>query len=102
MACLKVSFSATRESVLDLPDRADEILVYFNFKQHQISPAVYLPDWLITLFLNHLPFEACARIWDVLMLEGDAFLYRAALGILAVLEPRLFFPDRKELVELLK
>jgi len=76
--------------------------IYFNFKQHQISPSSYLPDWLIPLFLNHLPFEACARIWDVLLLEGDSFLYRAALGILAVLEPRLFFPDRRELLELLK
>ncbi|KAF5388591.1 hypothetical protein D9757_004681 [Collybiopsis confluens] len=76
--------------------------IYFNFKQHQISPASYLPDWIIPLFLNHLPFEACARIWDVLLLEGDSFLYRAALGILAVLEPRLFFPDRKELSELLQ
>jgi hypothetical protein len=76
--------------------------VYFNFKQHQISPALYLPDWFIPLFLDHLPFEACARIWDVILLEGDSFLYRAALGILAVLEPRLFFPDRKELLELLR
>ncbi|PPQ78038.1 hypothetical protein CVT25_015583 [Psilocybe cyanescens] len=76
--------------------------IYFNFKQHQVSPGAYLPDWVISLFLDHLPFEACARIWDVLMLEGDSFLYRASLGILAVLEPRLFFPDKKELLELLK
>ncbi|KAF9245818.1 rab-GTPase-TBC domain-containing protein [Melanogaster broomeanus] len=71
--------------------------IYFNFKQHQISPAVYLPGWLIPLFLDHLPFEACARIWDVFILEGDSFLFRAALAILAILEPRLFFPDRQEL-----
>ncbi|KAL1670720.1 rab-GTPase-TBC domain-containing protein [Schizophyllum commune] len=76
--------------------------IYFNFKQHQISPASYLPDWLIPLFLDHLPFEACARLWDVILLEGDPFLFRAALGMLAVLEPRLFFPDKKELLELLK
>lgn len=76
--------------------------VYFNFKQHQISPAAYLPDWLIPLFLDHLPFEACARLWDILLLEGDSFLFRASLAILAVLEPRLFFPDKKELLELLK
>lgn len=56
----------------------------------------------MSLFLEHLPFEACARIWDVLLLEGDAFLFRASLGILAVLEPRLFFPDRTELLELLR
>ena len=76
--------------------------VYFNFKQHQISPSSYLPDWIVPLFLDHLPFEACARIWDVILLEGDSFLYRAALGMLAVLEARLFFPDRDELLELLK
>ena len=76
--------------------------VYFNFKQHQISPAAYLPDWLIPLFLDHLPFEACARLWDILLLEGDSFLFRASLAILAVLESRLFFPDRRELLELLK
>ena len=79
-----------------------DIQVYFNFKQHQVSPASYLCDWIVSLFLDHLPFEACARIWDVLLLEGDPFLYRASLGILAVLEPRLFFPDRKELLELLR
>jgi hypothetical protein len=76
--------------------------VYFNFKQHQISPSAYLTDWLVPLFLDHLPFEACARLWDVLVLEGDSFLFRAALGVLAVLEPRLFFPDRRELLELLQ
>lgn len=76
--------------------------IYFNFKQHQISPAAYLPDWLVPLFLDHLPFEACARLWDVLLLEGDSFLFRAAIGILAVLESRLFFPEKKELLELLK
>jgi hypothetical protein len=76
--------------------------VYFNFKQHQISPSAYLLDWVVPLFLDHLPFEACARIWDVLLLEGDSFLYRACLAILAVLEPRLFFPERKELLELLE
>ena len=77
-------------------------VVYFNFKQHQVSPSAYLPEWLLPLFLDHLPLEACARIWDVLVLEGDSFLFRAALAILAVLEPRLFFPDRQELIDLLQ
>ena len=76
--------------------------MYFNFKQHQISPAAYLPDWLIPLFLDHLPLEACARIWDVLLLEGDAFLFRAALAVLGTLESRLYFPDRSELLSLLR
>lgn len=76
--------------------------VYFNFKQHQLSPVHYLLDWLIPLFLDHLDINTCAHVWDVLLLEGDSFLFRAALALLAVLEPRLFFPERKELLELLR
>ncbi|KAB5593204.1 TBC1 domain family member 14 [Ceratobasidium theobromae] len=81
---------------------ANCFIVFFNFKQHQITPSQYLPDWILPMFLQHLPFEACARIWDVIVLEGDSFLYRAALAIIAVIEPRLFFPDRKELMEVLR
>lgn len=96
-ACRKVSSENSPVVVTDCCHS-----VYFNFKQHHISPSAYLPDWLIPLFLDHLPIEACARLWDVLLLEGDAFLFRAALAVLGVLEPRLFFPDKKELLDLLK
>jgi len=101
MACPKVSIEELRRIHDHLITRFLS-QVYFNFKQHQISPSAYLTDWLVPLFLDHLPFEACARLWDVLVLEGDSFLFRAALGVLAVLEPRLFFPDRRELLELLQ
>ncbi|KAI9512492.1 rab-GTPase-TBC domain-containing protein [Russula earlei] len=65
-------------------------------------PSAYLRDWIVPLFIDHLPFEACARLWDVILLEGDAFLYRACLAMLAVLESRLFFPDNQELLDLLR
>lgn len=67
-----------------------------------MSPAAYLPDWLMPLFLDHLPFEACARLWDVFLLEGDSFLFRAALAVLSVLETRLLFRNRDELLHLLR
>lgn len=54
------------------------------------------------MFLNHLAIEACSRIWDVLLLEGDSFLFRASLALLAAIETRLFFPDREELLAILK
>jgi hypothetical protein len=38
----------------------------------------------------------------VILLEGDSFLFRAALAIFGVLESRLFFPDRNELIQVLK
>jgi len=109
-SCLRAFYGgqATRDDVEAYYRIFDTLLadgmpkIYFNFKQHQISPSEYLPDWLLPLFLNHLPLEACSRIWDVLLLEGDSFLFRAALAVLASIESRLFFPDRKELMEVLK
>ena len=63
------------------------ILVYFNFKQHQLSPAYYLPDRLIPSFLDHLPdINTCAHVWDVLLLEEVAFLFRVTLALPAGLE----------------
>ncbi|KAF8140565.1 rab-GTPase-TBC domain-containing protein [Boletus edulis] len=105
--CLRSFYTSSEEDIEAYYRIFDTLLadsmpkIYFNFKQHQISPAAYLPSWLMPLFLDHLPFEACARLWDVVILEGDSFLFRAALAVLAALEPRLFFPERQELLELL-
>ena len=78
------------------------LTVYFNFKQHQISPSTYLSDWITTCFLDHLPFEACARIWDIIILEGESFLFRVAIAILSAISSRLYFPDRDELLAVLR
>lgn len=42
----------------------------------------------MTLFIHQLSFEAATRVWDVIMLEGDSHIFRIALAILAILEPR--------------
>jgi len=76
--------------------------VYYNFQKHNVPPSLYLPDWILSLFLLHLPFEACTRLWDLILLEGDAFIFRAALGMLGVMEGRLYFPDHEELMQVLR
>lgn len=76
--------------------------VYYNFQKHHIPPTRYLPDWLIPCFLVHLPFDTSARIWDIMLLEGDSFLFRAALAVLGVMEGRLYFPDQEELMAVLR
>jgi len=72
--------------------------VYYNFQKHHIPPTRYLPDWILPIFLVHLPFDICARIWDIMLLDGDSFLFRAALAVLGVMEGRLYFPDHDELM----
>ena len=33
-----------------------------------------------TLFSKSLPLDAASRVWDVFCRDGEAFLFRAALG----------------------
>ncbi|KAF4552213.1 Rab-GTPase-TBC domain-containing protein 7 [Elsinoe fawcettii] len=45
--------------------------------------------WFLTLYLTTLPLETALRIWDVLFLEGSKTLFRAALAIFKLCEPRI-------------
>ncbi|KAI5481595.1 TBC domain protein, Rab GTPase activator [Pseudohyphozyma bogoriensis] len=71
--------------------------VYANFLQEVVRPSLYLKPWLITAFVRFLPLDLATRVFDVFLLEGDSLLFRIALVILQILEPRLFNPVQSEL-----
>ncbi|KAJ9102642.1 hypothetical protein QFC19_004751 [Naganishia cerealis] len=92
----------------------DEVEAYYRIfenLQGELFPKVYanckhlgvrLPSsYFTSLFMHQLSFEAAARVWDVILLEGDSHIFRIALAILAILEPRLYYPDRKEITSIL-
>ncbi|XP_043197718.1 TBC1 domain family member 12-like isoform X1 [Amphibalanus amphitrite] len=54
-----------------------------------VTPDLYLVDWLYTLFSKSLPLDVACRIWDVFLRDGEAFLARAALGILHLYDEQL-------------
>ncbi len=60
-----------------------------HFEREGVNHQTFIVDWYITLFAKSLPLDIAARLWDIYFLEGDAFLYRATLGILKYFEPRL-------------
>ncbi|KAK8831235.1 hypothetical protein WA577_003405, partial [Blastocystis sp. JDR] len=45
--------------------------------------------WFINLFINALPAVTVARVWDVLILEGDKVIMRVAMALFALNEERL-------------
>lgn len=63
---------------------------------------MYLHPWLRTVYAHYLPLDCATRIFDIFVLEGDSFLFRAALAVLSAMEARLFNPDREELAELFR
>lgn len=70
----------------------------FENLQGELFPKIYanckhlgvrLPSsYFTTIFIHQLSFETATRVWDVIMLEGDSHIFRIALAILAILEPR--------------
>jgi len=56
--------------------------LYFKFKNLGISAEQYLLDWYMAIFTKALPVQLVHRIWDCVLLEGEVFMHRAAVGIL--------------------
>ncbi|KAF4520349.1 hypothetical protein B566_EDAN009872 [Ephemera danica] len=50
---------------------------------------VFTMQWFLTLFANCLPQVTVLRVWDLVFLEGNEVLLRAALAIWASLEDRI-------------
>ncbi|KAM0788192.1 hypothetical protein ACM66B_001351 [Microbotryomycetes sp. NB124-2] len=71
--------------------------VYENFLKQAITPRLYLTPWLVTIYVRFLPLDLVTRIFDVFVLEGDSFLFRIALSVLQILEPRLFNPNQTDI-----
>ncbi|KAH0356057.1 hypothetical protein KCU83_g1632, partial [Aureobasidium melanogenum] len=64
------------------------------------GPEEWLHPFLATLGTQILSPDSCSRLWDIAVFEGDKTFIRAAVGVLALLESRLYGP-REELLSLI-
>jgi len=60
-----------------------------HFSRLGLRPDLYILDWWMTLFSKCAPLDITCRIWDLLIRDGEEFLFKAALGILSLYEDRL-------------
>uniref|UniRef100_A0A4W5MYX2 TBC1 domain family member 14 n=2 Tax=Hucho hucho TaxID=62062 RepID=A0A4W5MYX2_9TELE len=60
--------------------------LFAHFKENNLTPDIYLIDWIFTLYSKSLPLDLACRVWDVFCRDGDEFLFRVALGILHLYE----------------
>jgi hypothetical protein len=58
-----------------------------------MSTEMFLLDWILTIYAKSLPLDISSRIWDVYILEGDAFLFRTAVAIFRVLRKQILDVD---------
>jgi len=84
-----------RVLVANLPDVARHL------KHIDVDAGMYCSLWFVTLFAKQLPVALCALVWDRYLFQGEAFMYRAAVGIIRVLAPTLKSMDTEEALSLL-
>lgn len=60
-----------------------------HFDAIGIESDMYIISWIMSLYCRVLPLDDALRIWDAFFLLGDAFLFKAALAILRVLQDSL-------------
>ncbi|KAK5122387.1 hypothetical protein LTR85_003971 [Meristemomyces frigidus] len=65
-----------------------------------LKPEEYLDPIFRCLFAYNLPPEHVSRVWDIFVFEGDKALVRAAVAVLARLEPKLY-GCKEEVLDLL-
>ncbi|WFD23882.1 hypothetical protein MEQU1_002576 [Malassezia equina] len=106
---LRQSDSESRSSELLGYDRVFNALlaermpeIYANLHKMNIRPLEYLHGWIQTLFVPWLEIDTVSHLWDIIFLdEGEATLFRIALAVMELLEPRLYVRERDELLSVL-
>jgi len=56
-----------------------------HLKELGINPEIYIMDWVLTIFAKALPLDVSTRVWDMVFLEGEIFVFQTALGVMKTL-----------------
>eukprot|EP01069_Polyplicarium_translucidae_P011951 Polyplicarium_translucidae@DN4595_c0_g1_i1.p1 len=76
-------------------------LMYHHFEGLDIRTIFYFPEWTRTLFVHHVPMRVTLRLWDALIVRGEAFVLQVALGLLKYYEPELMRASFEEAIRIL-
>ncbi|XP_042357837.1 LOW QUALITY PROTEIN: TBC1 domain family member 12 [Plectropomus leopardus] len=67
--------------------------LFNHFQTNNLTPDLYLIDWIFTLYSKSLPLDVACRVWDVFCRDGEESLFRTGLGILRLFEDVLLQMD---------
>ncbi|XP_041645184.1 TBC1 domain family member 12 [Cheilinus undulatus] len=67
--------------------------LFTHFQTNNLTPDLYLIDWIFTLYSKSLPLDVACRVWDVFCRDGEESLFRTGLGILRLFEDVLLQMD---------
>lgn len=54
--------------------------IHSHFQSLNLTPDLYLQEWIYTLYSRSLPLDLASRVWDVYCRDGDDIIFRTAIG----------------------
>lgn len=76
-------------------------LVYNHFRGLDVSSEHFLMQWFITLFCPNLPITMLSRLWDNFLLEGEVYMFKAALAYIKYYQLELKMSTFNEVMDIL-
>ncbi|WFD22132.1 hypothetical protein MEQU1_000794 [Malassezia equina] len=70
--------------VVDELVRMVDAPLHQRLKELRIEPVMFLPGWLLPLFVRTLPWAALLRVWDMFLCYGYPFLLRTAVAVVCL------------------
>ncbi|KAI3634605.1 hypothetical protein MIR68_006986 [Amoeboaphelidium protococcarum] len=64
-----------------------------HLQQLDISPEMYLIEWVLTVFAQVCPLEQAYKIWDMYVLNGDVFILQLSVAVLIMVKDTLINGD---------
>ncbi|XQJ32079.1 disgorgin, putative [Leishmania guyanensis] len=68
----------------------------------EIQPSFFASQWFLTLFVNHFPFRALLRVWDIFFSEGWKIIFRTGIALMKWEEPHLLTLSFEDMLLALK
>jgi hypothetical protein len=76
-------------------------LIAKHFARIELTPEMYIYDWIMTCFSRIIPSPLIFRVWDGLALRGDKQLMIASVALLKAMEKHILTLDFESVAELL-
>ncbi|SHO76618.1 Similar to S.cerevisiae protein GYP5 (GTPase-activating protein (GAP) for yeast Rab family members) [Malassezia sympodialis ATCC 42132] len=83
--------------VVDELVRLVDAPLHQRLKELRIEPIMFLPGWVLPLFVRTLPWAALLRVWDMFLCYGHPFLLRTAVAVVCLSRQAVMgaqLPDR--------
>jgi len=70
--------------VVDELVRIVDAPLHQRLKELRIEPIMFLPGWMLPLFVRTLPWATLLRVWDMFLCYGYLFLLRTAVAVVCL------------------